>query len=297
MPIKKHTQIHPYMMTYDRRYRVAKHLLDTLVYELSDPNISMLVSDDGDFLHITFVYDRTDATREQMDDTMFKARGMLPELLDEANVIYRVQPINAISENYISLDISEFELPPVLETMPPIDPEGILTTRDKGDPKYRNNPWGKVGAGILFVCEEDDTMLLMHRSQHVDEGLTWGVPGGAVIGEGWHDWYFEKEPWTDEQLWEGAKTETWEECGSIPPNLKDSQISHIFDFTKGDFVFRDFVVTLSKAQKDAWHINIEEAKDSWENIGFGWFTLDDLPHPLHNGVRFIFQHLGVDYES
>ena len=71
---------------------------------------------------------------------------------------------------------------------------------------------------------------------------------------------------------------------------------HIFDFTKGEFVFRDFVVTLSKAQKDAWRINIKEAKDSWENIGFGWFTLEDLPHPLHNGVRFIFQHLGVDQD-
>lgn len=157
----------------------------------------------------------------------------------------------------------------------------------------RPNPWGKVGAGILFVCEEDDTILLMHRSGSVMEPYTWGVPGGAVIGEGYHDWYFEVEPYTDEQLWEGAQRETWEECGSLPPNLNKSQIEDYFDFKKGDFVFRDYVVKLTKAQKDAWRIDIENAKDAWENIDWGWFRLEDLPSPLHPGVHFIFDNLGI----
>jgi 8-oxo-dGTP pyrophosphatase MutT (NUDIX family) len=159
--------------------------------------------------------------------------------------------------------------------------------------KARSNPWGKAGAGILFVCEEDGTMLLMHRSGSVEEPYTWGVPGGAVIGEGYHDWYFDVEPYTDEQLWEGAQRETWEECGSLPPSLNVSMVEDYFDFKKGDFIFRDFVVNLTKAQKDAWRIDIKNAQDAWENVDWGWFSLEDLPSPLHPGVRFIFDNLGI----
>ena len=40
--------------------------------------------------------------------------------------------------------------------------------------------WGNSAAGLLFICPEDNTVLLLLRSSVVMQGGTWGVYGGKV---------------------------------------------------------------------------------------------------------------------
>ena len=53
----------------------------------------------------------------------------------------------------------------------------------KRTPCVRRSYWGRGGAGMMFVCSEDRTVLLLLRAEWVEQGGTWGVPGGG-IGEG-----------------------------------------------------------------------------------------------------------------
>lgn len=292
MAIKDIRQVHPYTVERDFRYKEAMLLYRKLLKALNEEyeeDIGMLVEPRENALYVTITYEIADKYTKRKG--IEKMHNLIPEYLLESGILYSMtRPHQDL--NCISFEIHDYKIP---QTSPPTIADLDADLDD--DFGYRQNPWGKVGAGILFVCEEDDTMLLMHRSGNVEEPFTWGVPGGAIIGEGWHDWHFDVEPYTDKELWEGAKRETWEECGDLPPHLSDTQIKHIFDFKKGDFVFRDFVVVITKEQKDNWDIDLEMAVDSWENNDFGWFSLNNLPHPLHMGVRFIFMHLGIDYED
>ena len=162
--------------------------------------------------------------------------------------------------------------------------------RNRHNPQY----WGKTAAGILFTCEEDNTVMLMYRSRHVDQPHTWGIPGGSVEGEGHYDSeeMSEKE-YEDELLWEGAKTEVYEECGSLPPRLSDANIVTHVDYRDGNFLYRNFVVNLTLAQKRGWDIDIENAPDAWENEGWDWFDVNRLPAPLHFGAIYLLEKLEI----
>lgn len=40
--------------------------------------------------------------------------------------------------------------------------------------------WGTSAAGVYIVAKDTGNILLMLRSQEVNEGGTWGIPGGAL---------------------------------------------------------------------------------------------------------------------
>jgi len=159
--------------------------------------------------------------------------------------------------------------------------------------KHRENPWGNAGAGVLFTCEEDNTMLLFLRSRNVEEPNTWGIVGGSISGE-----YFTTLPIPEHQqlpinsprFAEGALEEIEEECGTLPPNISVERLNKSFiDFVNQGFRYRDFIYDMTLAEKREFTENIEL---NWENDSFQWFTLDQLESlDLHFGMEFILENI------
>jgi 8-oxo-dGTP pyrophosphatase MutT (NUDIX family) len=122
------------------------------------------------------------------------------------------------------------------------------------------------GAGILFVCSEDNTALLALRSKHVLAPDTWGVPGGKVKKD---ETFFET----------GAVRETKEEFGSIPKDgtLIDSMIS------EGDgWIYKTFIINIPLSSKDNWKIKL-----NYEHTEYKWFPMGELPDNLHHVINMI----------
>lgn len=151
-------------------------------------------------------------------------------------------------------------------------------------PRY----WGRAGAGVLFVCPEDGTVLLLKRAGWVAEGGTWGIPGGAV-DEGWHDTPISDPIEDDEQFVETAVRETMEECGSLPPGFSLTSSTEHATWEDCGFRYVTFLSHLTPKQKDSW---LPESHDQ-ETDDFKWFPLEDLPQPLHPGVEWALQRLPV----
>ena len=74
--------------------------------------------------------------------------------------------------------------------------------------------WGLAGSGVLYYCPEDNTILLLLRSNEVEDPGIWGIPGGAVKGtEGYHSEETESPEFDEETLQDSALTEVEEEIG------------------------------------------------------------------------------------
>jgi len=120
--------------------------------------------------------------------------------------------------------------------------------------------WGTRGAGIIVAARETGRILLLHRSDEVNEGGTWGTPGGKI------------DPREDART--AAIRELREESGWTSPVtvLKEP----VFVFTEPDFEFSTFF----------GYVDDEfEPYLNWESQDAGWFTLGRLPKPLHFGVE------------
>lgn len=78
--------------------------------------------------------------------------------------------------------------------------------------KAQQKYWGTEGAGLLFVCQEDNTCLLLKRSHSVQEPGTWGIAGGAIEISN------DEDNSGPESSMDGAKREAIEELGSLPKN-------------------------------------------------------------------------------
>jgi 8-oxo-dGTP pyrophosphatase MutT (NUDIX family) len=123
------------------------------------------------------------------------------------------------------------------------------------------------GAGILFVCLDDNTVLLARRSQSVSEPGTWGVPGGSL------------EP--GENTVQAAKRETIEEFGSLPKKIRP--IQSLIN-RRGDWEYVTFVVEITLDEKAVWTPSI---RLNDENDKIVWFRLSRLPAELHSSVDII----------
>lgn len=147
------------------------------------------------------------------------------------------------------------------------------------NPFYNRNPiyWGKTASGILFFC--NNKILLTHRSPLVDRPNTWGIPGGAVDNNSFHESTEANQETLDiEKCWNSAKKETIEELGSIPKiNYFDKVI-----FKDGSFKYVTFFVRISEAICKNWSFIL-----NWENTDVRWFDYAQLPSNLHIGVKFI----------
>lgn len=173
-----------------------------------------------------------------------------------------------------------------------------MRTSRRNPPCKRPSYWGRGGAGALFTCSEDNTVLLLLRAEWVEQGGTWGVPGGG-IGEGF--FRTPMQPITDLAVFrEKAEDEVREECGGLPPGM--THLAEGLPFTEYEdcgFRYVTFIVDLTKAQKDAWRPFSADG----ENDAFIWFPLDEvkagrpLPdeygdlHDIHFGVNFTMENM------
>ena len=160
-------------------------------------------------------------------------------------------------------------------------------------PCQRREYWGRGGAGVLFTCSEDGTVLLLLRAAWVEQGGTWGIPGGG-IGEGFYR--TPVQPITDMRVFlEKAKEEVEEECGSLPPGVRSLRADLPFtEYEDCGFRYVTFILDITRAQKATW----APFSDDGENDAFVWFPLDavkkgrSLPdehgalHDIHFGVTF-----------
>ena len=177
-------------------------------------------------------------------------------------------------------------------------------TRMRNPPCKRASYWGRGGAGVMFTCEEDDTVLLLLRAEWVQQGGTWGIPGGG-IGEG--HFRTPMQPITDMRVFrEKAEEEVREECGSLPPDTRTrrpmTSLPEGLAFTEYDdcgFRYVTFLCDLTREQKAAW----KPYSADGENDAFVWFPLRavkagrPLPdeygdeHDIHFGVSFTMENL------
>lgn len=120
--------------------------------------------------------------------------------------------------------------------------------------------WGKQGAGCIILAKSTGRILLPHRSIHVQEPNTWGVWGGAID--------------SDEDPRSAARREAEEEAGYSG----SIQMIPLSVFSKGDFRYHNFLAIV----EDEFQPRL-----NWETQGFVWTTLDDLPSPLHFGLKYV----------
>lgn len=162
----------------------------------------------------------------------------------------------------------------------------------RNPPCARRSYWGRGGAGMMFVCSEDRTVLLLLRAGWVEQGGTWGVPGGG-IGEG--HFSTPMKPITDPKVFlRKAVQEVEEECGALPPGFSETQILGTTQYEDCGFRYRTFIVDITAKQKAAWRLVSEDD----ETDAFVWFPWADVlsGQPLddadqHFGVVFTMKNL------
>lgn len=140
----------------------------------------------------------------------------------------------------------------------------------------------------MFICSEDDTVLLLLRAQWVAQGGTWGVPGGGVE-EGWFDTPIE-DPITDDSIFiDAAFREAQEECGSLPPDFTVGQLVGRTVYEDCGFQYITLIADISLEQKMNWNL----VSNDGETDDFQWFPRSQLVpgtnlmgHYLHFGVEY-----------
>jgi len=130
----------------------------------------------------------------------------------------------------------------------------------------RSKDLKREGAGMLFFCQEDSTILLLKRSYGVNEPGTWGTSGGYAKS-------------ADLNPFHTAQRESLEEMGALP-DIQD--IWKTFVFNNANFQYTTHIVILSKKEKDDWSRSI---RLNWENDDAQWFNIENLPKNLHFGIH------------
>lgn len=120
--------------------------------------------------------------------------------------------------------------------------------------------WGNRGAGCIFFAKSSRKFMLAHRSEDVEQPGDFGSFGGAIDSN--------EDPIT------ALKREIKEETGFNGP----CEIKELYVFKSANFRYYNYVVIVENEFKPTL---------DWENQGYVWCTLDDLPHPLHFGIKSI----------
>lgn len=149
----------------------------------------------------------------------------------------------------------------------------------------RRRYWGRAGAGIVFLCPQEGTILLGKRADWVADPGTWGAPGGSVDG-GWRTTPID-DPVTEETVFKDtALRETEEECGSLPRGMRFVGRT---DFYDEGFTYVTYLVHLTPAAAAAWEPTTADGEtDEWS-----WFPLEELPSPIHPKLLPSLRRLGV----
>lgn len=132
---------------------------------------------------------------------------------------------------------------------------------------------GYVGITTCFICHDGAGRIFMaKRSKNArDEQGTWDVGGGGL------DWGISAE--------ENAKKEIAEEYGVTAHDVTFLGYRDVFrklpDGTKTHWLALDFIARINRE-----HVRINEP-EKFDDAG--WFTLDDLPAPLHSQNTHMFE--------
>ena len=130
----------------------------------------------------------------------------------------------------------------------------------------------RFAAGMIVFAQSTGRMLLLLRSQRVSEPMTWDIPGGLCNSDV-----------VDEPLLQCALREFAEETQS--PYQPRGPLSPFFVLNRSDLSYSTFI---------GYVPDEFEAELDWEHDGYGWFSLDSLPAPLHYGVQAILEHAGYE---
>lgn len=148
--------------------------------------------------------------------------------------------------------------------------------------------WGKKASGIMYICLETNEVLLLKRSDEVEQPGTWGIAGGAFDdkgGEGFHSNAKASSDPSDTVWLNSAQRETIEEMGSL---LETVKLISKTTFRDKAFAYRTYVYEVSKETRDNYTPQL-----NWENDEYEWFPLNDLPVPMHFGTQFTLDQLSL----
>ncbi len=127
-------------------------------------------------------------------------------------------------------------------------------------PVMAKNPALRYGAGFVFVCHEEPSILLGKRSRHGDDPGTWAGFGGGVN--------------SGESAKAAAEREVKEEAGSMP---HIDRVLATLRYENDGLVFVTFIANLSKEEKQRW-----SPKRNFEHDEIRWHR--KLPNNLHPGL-------------
>ena len=125
----------------------------------------------------------------------------------------------------------------------------------------------KHSGGILYYCQDDNTVLLTLRSKKMSSPKSWDIPGGSPKN-------------SDKSSKDTAIREMKEEL-SIPITGKEigkyliSVNEHRYDV---------YIYSVSLSQKENLNKNIRLDK---ENKEFKWFDINELPKKTHFNISWI----------
>lgn len=129
--------------------------------------------------------------------------------------------------------------------------------------EYKSKFWGQKGSGILCISASTGRILLMHRSELVNEPGTWGIPGGKVDDE--------------EKLTYSALRELQEETGYDGT----IQLFESYIFKEDTFEYHNFLGVVATEF---------EVQLNWESTDAKWFAQKELPENLHFGVEILLKN-------
>lgn len=124
--------------------------------------------------------------------------------------------------------------------------------------------WGRWAAGCLFLAKSTGRLMLSLRSIDVLEPSTYGTWGGA--GDG------------DETPEQAVKREAKEEC-EYEGKFQLIPL-YVFKHASG-FQYHNYLFVVNEEFTP---------RLNWENSGYIWAYIDELPSPLHPGAALLIEN-------
>lgn len=146
-----------------------------------------------------------------------------------------------------------------------------LNHQDHAEQLRTTGFWGKEAAGCLFLARDTGRLLIAHRSDEVLEPNTWGTWGGAM----------DRGESPEEAVLREVDEETEHSGARLALPLA------VFSHDSG-FRYHNFLVVVDEEF---------EPTLNWETQGYAWVDLDEIPSPLHPGVKYLLDQSHARIES